>query len=94
MINTTELDEKISILNKGKRAILALLWIDEAQHLRTINGTQELVRVSVHHGSATPDGKAANYYLGACLDIRLDSILEEMRSLAQLDIDNAEKVLK
>jgi len=91
MANVNEFEEKIAILNKGKRAFFALAWIDEARSIRLANPAAKPVHIAVQGGIVSKDGNAANYYLGACLDIRLDSILEEMRSLAQLDIDNAER---
>ncbi len=95
MIDVNSINEKISVFNRAKGAIFALAWIDEIQALRAVKDTQvKPVKVSVQFGLATNDGKAAQPYLEACVDIRLDSILEEMRSMAQLDIDNAEKVLK
>jgi hypothetical protein len=95
MIDVNSINEKIAVFNRAKGAIHALAWIDEVQALRAVKDTQvEIIRAAVNLGLATNDGKAANYYLKACVDIRLDSILEEMRSMAQLDIDNAEKVLK
>jgi len=95
MIDVNSINEKIAVFNRAKGAIFALAWIDEIQSLRAVKDTQvKPVKVAVQFGLATNDGKAAQPYLEACVDIRLDSILEEMRSMAQLDIDNAEKVLK
>jgi len=95
MISANEINDKISILNRAKGAIYALAWIDEIQSLRAVKDTPvKPVKVAVQFGLATNDGKAAQPYLEACVDIRLDSVLEEMRSLARLDIDNAEKLLK
>ena len=94
MIDVNSINEKIAVLNRAKGAIFALAWIDEIQASAVKDTQVKPVKVAVQFGLATNIGKAAQPYLEACVDILLDSILEEMRSMAQLDIDNAEKVLK
>lgn len=81
--NHNDFSEALTVLNTARGATFALKWIDNFSPSANL---KDSIAITVHWGSATPEGKAVTPYIKKAFQEYALQMISRARELAEADI--------